>query len=598
MVSADPYDCRQELVGRLDILRRNQSFCDVKVVVKDKELTAHKAVLAAASPFFLSLLTSDMRESKEHLIRIELEEATASVMEDVLQYVYTGNVSVTEENANNLVATADYLLLPGLKTVVERYLTKNLATENCIFYYYFADKYQCEELKEEAHDMINSDFSAVMETEDFMSLDIKQVMEWVSSDYITVNTEEEVFKGIVKWVSHKKSEREVDFPGLLHQVRLVSISHDFLLNELVKEELVAKNSALCLNFVLDAMRLMVSATAGQVIQKPRKCLETHMDGIFVCGAKMSLCYFPKLNLWYQLSSMAYDHDCSHTPAQCRDKVYIPCNKSDNQEGHLMEFYIPTTNSYSIVQLGTTFTSTTVLKGYLYATCDEFNRNLSGIYRYDPEKNYLSKLKAQPTLRRETCFVSDQQYLYTIGGLSYGKPLSSVERFDPSANEWEEIAPINQARSAAFGASMNDKVYIAGGHWKNNTFSSCEVYSPVTNEWHLIASLKEPRRCASMVHHDGSLYVLGGFNRVCQSGARNRWLDSGVLSVEIFHSEQNEWKKKTAIPTNCITVSEDKDKEKNIFKACFVRLSKGVINELEPLKRQLSWYDRFNFWLKN
>ena len=102
-----------------------------------------------------------MRESKEHLIRIELEEATASVMEDVLQYVYTGNVSVTEENANNLVATADYLLLPGLKTVVETYLTKNLTTENCIFYYYFADKYQCEELKEEARDMINSDFSDV-----------------------------------------------------------------------------------------------------------------------------------------------------------------------------------------------------------------------------------------------------------------------------------------------------------------------------------------------------------------------------------------------------------------------------------------------------
>ena len=120
MVSVDPSDCPQELVGRLDILRKNESFVDVKLLVKDKEFAAHKAVLAAASPFFLSLLTSDMRESKEHLIRIELEKATASVMEDVLQYIYTGNVSVTEENAHNLMATADYLLLPGLKTMVAR----------------------------------------------------------------------------------------------------------------------------------------------------------------------------------------------------------------------------------------------------------------------------------------------------------------------------------------------------------------------------------------------------------------------------------------------------------------------------------------------
>ena len=133
MVSADPSECRQELVGRLDILRRNQSFCDVKVVVKDKELAAHKAVLAAASPFFLSLLISDMRESKEHLIRIELEEATVPVMEDVLQYIYTGNVLVTEENAHNLMATADYLLIPGLKTMVGRYLMEVLTTENCVF---------------------------------------------------------------------------------------------------------------------------------------------------------------------------------------------------------------------------------------------------------------------------------------------------------------------------------------------------------------------------------------------------------------------------------------------------------------------------------
>ena len=584
MISEDPPECCEELVVRLDILRRNESFCDVKVVVKDKEFVAHKAVLAAASPFFLSLLLSDMRESKEHLIRIELEEATASLMEDVLQYVYTGNVSVTEENAHNLMATADYLLLPGLKTVVGRYLMENLETENCISYYYFADKYQCEELKEEARDTINSDFSAVMETDDFLSLDIKQVMEWVSSDDITVNTEEEVFKGIVKWVSHNKSEREVDFPGLLRQVRLVSISHDFLLNELVKEELVATNSVVCLNFVLDAFRLIVSATAGQVIQKPRKCLETHMDAIFVCGGKVSLCYFPKQNLWYQLSNMISAHDCSHSPAQCRDKVYIPCSKSDNQGGCSMEFYLPTTNSYSTVQLGTTFTCTTDLNGFLYAKCDGFTQD-RGIYRYDPEKNVCDKLKAQPTLRHETCFVSDKRYLYTIGGISYGQSTeyrSTTERFDPSANEWEEVAPINQARSSAFGASMNGKVYIAGGRQKLGAISSCEVYNPVTNEWHLMASLRESRRCASMVHYEGSLYVVGGFDTVYQPRARNRWSDSGILSVEIFHSEDNEWKKKTDIPFHCIETSKEEDKEKNQFKACFARLSKGVIDKLKPL----------------
>ena len=112
-MTADPSQHRQELIERLVALRRNESFCDVTVSVKGKEFKAHKPVLAAASPFFLSLLESDMRESKEQLIKIELEEATATVMEDVLRYIYTGNVSVTEESCHNLIATADYLLMSG-----------------------------------------------------------------------------------------------------------------------------------------------------------------------------------------------------------------------------------------------------------------------------------------------------------------------------------------------------------------------------------------------------------------------------------------------------------------------------------------------------
>ena len=109
-MSVDPSKHRQELLERLDIPRNNDSFCDVTIAVKDKEFKAHRAVLAAASPFFLTLLTSDMKESNEQLIKVELEEATESVMEDALKYLYTGNVTVVEERAHNLIATANFLL--------------------------------------------------------------------------------------------------------------------------------------------------------------------------------------------------------------------------------------------------------------------------------------------------------------------------------------------------------------------------------------------------------------------------------------------------------------------------------------------------------
>lgn len=57
-------------------------------------------------PFFWNLLTSEMRESNKDVIKVELEEATEAVMEDVLSYIYTGNVLITDERAHNLIATA------------------------------------------------------------------------------------------------------------------------------------------------------------------------------------------------------------------------------------------------------------------------------------------------------------------------------------------------------------------------------------------------------------------------------------------------------------------------------------------------------------
>ena len=83
-------------------------------------------------------------------------------------------------------------------------LKETVTTENCLFNYYFAEKYECVELKEKCREVINSQFCIVMKTEDFLNLDMKQVKEWVSSDDVIENEEGDIFQGIVKWVSHQE----------------------------------------------------------------------------------------------------------------------------------------------------------------------------------------------------------------------------------------------------------------------------------------------------------------------------------------------------------------------------------------------------------
>ena len=114
-----------ELAKRLNMLRRQDHLCDVTLVTKDdKEFKAHRNVLSAASPFFSKLLESDMKENREGIVRFE--EISGAVMEDVLEFIYTGSVEVTEENSEDLIAAANYLLIPGLKTVSGRFLERPL----------------------------------------------------------------------------------------------------------------------------------------------------------------------------------------------------------------------------------------------------------------------------------------------------------------------------------------------------------------------------------------------------------------------------------------------------------------------------------------
>jgi len=134
-----------ELSKRLNMLRRQDHLCDITLMTKDdKEFKAHKNVLSAASPFFSKLLQSDVKENREGTVRFE--EISGAVMEDVLEFIYTGSVEVTQENSKGLIAAANYLLIPGLKKLSGRFLERQISKSNCISTFYFAEMYQCDEL--------------------------------------------------------------------------------------------------------------------------------------------------------------------------------------------------------------------------------------------------------------------------------------------------------------------------------------------------------------------------------------------------------------------------------------------------------------------
>ena len=231
-------------------------LCDITLVAKEgRGFKAHRNVLSAASPFFAKLLQSDMKEKDEGTIRFK--EISASIVEDVLEFIYTGSIEINdEENAKELMAAADYLLLTCLKTVSGRFVEKQMSISNCISTFYFAEKYQCEELINDSRKFTHN-FASVVELDEFLNLEAEEVERWISSDEICVAAEEDVFKIIQRWVEQSKTARTAKFEALFRHVRLVFASRDYLLVDVMTNQFVRENFS-CLRRVSDGIGYLPS----------------------------------------------------------------------------------------------------------------------------------------------------------------------------------------------------------------------------------------------------------------------------------------------------------------------------------------------------
>ena len=557
---AEQADFCVELAKRLNMLRRQDHLCDVTLVTKDdKEFKAHRNVLSAASPFFFKLLQSDMNENREGFVRFE--EISGAVMEGVLEFIYTGSVEVTQENSEDLIAAANYLLIPGLKTVSGQFLERQMSESNYISTFYFAEMYQCDELITNSIKFINANFTSVAEMDEFLNLEAKEVERWISSDEISVAFEADVFKIVLKWIEQNKSERKGSFEKLFRHVRLAFLSRDFLF-DVVTNQLVRENSD-CLNLILDAVKLSSFTCEEDLPQSPRKGLETR--AIVACGGKYTFCYLPEKDEWKRLADGLTERNHGTKMISYREQLYVFPSFSK------AERYDPSFNGWSSLDLSTAWSAkVAVVRGEIYAIEANTLSKKSTIERYDVERcSWQTVFSSREGCREDSCVIAAGNHLYVCGGRINEDCVTKAERFDTVGNKWEEIANLQQERACSFGVATEGKIVLTGGRRPGRGIgeylNTCEMYNISTNEWQLIGSLQLPRVYGSMVCLKGTLYVLGG-------------LDFRIeLIVECYDPAENKWIVETSIPMKMIC------KDKNYsFNGCVLKLSKGVLDKLDTI----------------
>ena len=429
-------------MNRLDIQRRHEVSCDVTLVSKSgSEFKANRNELSAVSPFFSALFNSNMKENKEGIVR--LDHITDTVVRDVLKYMHSGSVVITQENVQDLIEAADYLLLTNLQTIAGRFMEKKLSTSNCISIYYFAEKYHCEELVVNTRWFILLNFTAVAESQDFLNLESQEVERWISSDDIAVTTEDDVLKTIFTWIEENKSEREGKLEELIRHVRLDFVSRDYFERDVVTNSLVKENSG-CLKLVGDAMKGIYCTTNKDLPQPPRNWWHTH---IVALTERHTLCYDPNEEKWYYLRGPPRDFG-RYNLLSFQGKLYV--FEIENRHDTLHSFlYDPCHNHW--VRLNWDFSQfkpkallTVVVRGEMYAVIDTecFSRTPEEheenyIVKYNVESNsweLVSSILFDGVMSVSgACAVAMDKYLYLIGGWQaysdFVIPTRSACRFD-------------------------------------------------------------------------------------------------------------------------------------------------------------------------
>src|SRR5436190_24208519 len=100
-------------------------FSDIRIKGNDnKEINAHRAILVARSEVFKRMLLNGMKETTQDVI--EFPEFSSDILHVILEYLYTGRVTLTIEMIAEAYHSADFFLLEQLKLQIIEFFKNHL----------------------------------------------------------------------------------------------------------------------------------------------------------------------------------------------------------------------------------------------------------------------------------------------------------------------------------------------------------------------------------------------------------------------------------------------------------------------------------------
>ncbi|XP_053737900.1 kelch-like protein 10 [Synchiropus splendidus] len=496
--------------------------CDAVLRVGGAQFPIHKALLSHSSDFFRVMF---QRWSAPDQTLFTVSGVSADTMGSMIHFLYSGSVSVRDDNVWNLLQAADYFNVSDMMQACCAHLAEQLCLESCIHLWKFTKSiHPPPPVHGKAFTFIMSHFQELMSSEDFVQLSVQELSVFLEGDQLNIRKERVVFEAIVRWIGLDPGQRGRHMAELLSKVRLALMPLDFIRCEVLTNELVQRDAD-SLNMVKDAIR-----TINHILIRPKVRGFRNLPArprlpnvaMLACGKvtgrfpfNIIMAYDICVDHWVTLSSTLPHRRFYYGVVFLNGFLYCVGGHIAYEITNRVHRFNLSSHTWQEVAPMTDHRydpAVTVLSGAIYALGgSDGSHKLRSAECLRPEENQWRSIAPMNECRSETSCTAFQNKIYVFGGYNGSHILRSGECYNPKRDQWTLLRPMMWRRAGLGVVANTERVYAVGGRDGQQVLSTVEAYNPRTRAWRTVSPMAKPRQYFGVAVVEDILYVVGGFN---------------------------------------------------------------------------------------
>ncbi|XP_071340763.1 kelch-like protein 34 [Trachinotus anak] len=501
----DSYSClyssshRTGLLSGFQRLRSERKMCDVVLEAGGVSFPCHRALLASSSEYFWALFGETTAERLAGSIR--LPALTPEGLDAVLDFLYSGWLSVSPSTISVILEAARYLQVETAVSICERFMIDGLSAESCCCYANLADRHALSNAFDAANQTIAMEMGTLLQEsrDDLLELNIQSLMAVLDADEIPGIKEVELVKLALDWLDENGPLPLLKSNLLLSHLRfglvctsdLTNLKHTAMTTPLIRSQLTR------------ALEYHRMGSAQPIRQSRQSTLRASPNRVLLVGGGSSAD-------WPEQQVLAFDP---------RNKKFSPL--SSCLPLRLRNHCVCSVGGFLFVIGGEE-----VKEGDEDGKQSVTTATSSQVWRYDPRFDCWEQVESLLERRAQfTCCVVED-VIYAIGG-RHTQPgtnthtsVASVEFYDMTTRAWRRGATMPRPLYGHASTVLDNSIYVSGGlpgnqgsiHGSNHGYNQDENRESSREVlcWDLKGRLWEKRASMSIARFSHRLATAHGY----------------------------------------------------------------------------------------